>query len=196
MEDGSPEKVRSMKISELTQEEVDEKIQPLISCAFGETFSYSVFDIRTQKELAEFPRLKESFRKREFIYLGAFSDSGELLGYSLSYQSRVYEIYTQTSVVLPAFRRQGVYTELTKTVLKLAEERGYQMVVSSHVPSNNSVIVAKLKLGFRISGFELSDDFGSLVKLTYYLNDKRSKMFDVRSGFLRPDAEQKTLLKL
>jgi ribosomal protein S18 acetylase RimI-like enzyme len=185
-----------MTIRELTQQEFDELIFPLMSTAFADTFSYSIFDVRTEKELEQFPRLKDNFRKREFIYLGAFDSSGEIAGYSISYQARTYELYTQTSVVLPQYRRKGIYTSLTKKVLEMALEKGYQMITSNHVTSNNSVIMAKLKLGFKITGFEIYDDFGSLVKLTYFLNEKRSRMFDVRTGFVRPDEEMKGLLKI
>lgn len=185
-----------MIIRELTQEEVDLEINPLVATAFLETFSYPVLDVRTQNELEQFPTLKENFRKREFVFLGAYQESGELMGYSISYQARTYELYTQTSVVLPEYRRKGVYTEMTKSIIRIAGEKGYQMVTSNHVASNNSVIVAKLKLGFFISGFELVDDFGALVKLTYYLNEKRSRMYNVRTAFRRPDEDLKELLRL
>lgn len=185
-----------MIIRELTQEEADEKIYPLITGAFSDTFTYSVFDVRTEHELQAFPRLKDSFRKREFIFLGAFNESDELMGYSISFQMRSLELYTQTSVVLPEHRRKGIYTELTKNILRLAGEKGYQMVTSNHVASNNSVIMAKLKLGFYISGFELVDDFGALVKMTYFLNEKRTRMFNVRTALRRPDQDLRELLKL
>ncbi len=185
-----------MIIRELTQEEADEKIYPLINGAFADTFGYSVFDIRTELELQQFPRLKDGFRKREFVFLGAFNNVGDLMGFSISYQMRVYELYTQTSVVLPEHRRKGIYSELTRNVLRIAGEKGYQMVTSNHVASNNSVIMAKLKLGFFISGFELVDDFGALVKMTYYLNEKRSRMYHVRTSLRRPDQDLKDLLKL
>lgn len=185
-----------MIIRELTPDEVEKNINPLIPEAFADTFSYSIFDVRTQKEIDEYPRLASNFNKREFIYLGVFDESGNIMGWSISYQARRYELYTQTSVVLPAFRRRGIYSEITKTILNLAKEKGYQMVTSYHVVSNNAVIIAKLKLGFRISGFELSDDYGSLVKMTCFLNEKRARMYDFRAGTLRPDEEMKAIFRL
>lgn len=185
-----------MIIRELTQEEADEKIYPLLNEAFADTFGYSIFDVRNELELQQFPRLKDSFRKREFIFLGAFKEADQLMGYSISFQARTYELYTQTSVVLPEHRRKGIYTALTKNILKLAEEKGYQMVTSNHVASNNAVIMAKLKLGFYISGFELLDDFGALVKCTYFLNEKRNRMYNVRTSLKRPDQDLRDLLKL
>lgn len=185
-----------MNIRELSQEEADEKLYPLINGAFADTFGYPTFETRTDLETQQFPKLRDNFRRREFIFLGAFSDTDELMGFSISYQMRNYELYTQTSVVLPEHRRKGIYTALTKMNLKLAGEKGYQMVTSNHVASNNSVIMAKLKLGFYISGFELVDDFGALVKLTHFLNEKRERMYHVRTSLKRPEQDLKDLLKL
>ncbi len=185
-----------MIIRELKHEEADKIIYPLISSAFADTFTYSALETRTQSELEQFERLKDSFRQRDFIFLAAFNENNDLMGFSISFQLRIYEIYTQTSVVLPEYRRKGVYSELTKAILKKAGEMGYQMVTSNHVASNNAVIVAKLKLGFSISGFELVDDFGALVKLTFYLNEKRARMYNVRTALRRPDQDLKDLLKL
>lgn len=185
-----------MKIREIAPEQIESVIFPIMRSTFAQNFSYNVLDVRTPKELEGYDILKTNFNMREWINLGAFDENENLMGFSLSYQARIYELYTQTSIVLPEFRRKGIYTALTKQILEIAKKKGYQMVTSNHVNSNNTVIMAKLKLGYKISGFEISDDFGSMVKLTHYVNEKRAKMFDVRTGYVRPDDEMKSLLKL
>lgn len=184
-----------MIIRELTQEEADIIIYPLVNSSFENTFSYPVMNLRTQTEIDAFPRLKESFRKREFLFLAAYEEE-DFLGFSISFQARSYELYTQTSVVLENHRRKGIYTALTRHIQNWARVKGYQMITSNHVAANNSVIVAKLKLGFKITGFELVDDFGSLVKLTYFVNETRDRLFDVRSGLRRPDEGERKILNL
>ena len=154
-----------------------------------------MFNVRTETELNAFPRLKERFDNRELLYLVAY-DGDKVAGWSASYQSKIYELYTKNSVVLPEYRRRGIYSLLTKRILNLARERGYQMVSSHHVVANNSVIVAKLKMEFFITGYELTDDYGSLVKMTYFINEKRRKAFEVRSGIKKPDAEMKEILNI
>ena len=59
--------------------------------------------------------------------------------------------------------------------------------------TNNAVIIPKLKAGFVISGFEVSDRFGTLVQLSYYFNPLRRKMMDVRVGQRKPDEEIRKL---
>ncbi len=109
---------------------------------------------------------------------------------------RMYELYTMNSVILPEFRRKGLYSMLVKETVKEARALGYQMVTSNHVISNNAVIIAKLKLGFNISGIEVFDDFGMTVKLTCHLNETRKKAFDFRTGLTRPDDEIRKLMQL
>ncbi len=185
-----------MIIKEINQVEFDSFFPRLMAEHFADTLSYSVFNVRTQTEIDELPNLMNKFRNRESLYLGVYDEAGNLAGWSGSFQTKTYELYTMNSVVLPEHRRKGLYTRLTKEVIRIATERGYQMVTSHHVTSNNSVIVAKLKMDFNITGFEVTDDFGSLVKMTYYINETRKKVFNVRTGYIRPDAQVKELLKI
>jgi hypothetical protein len=70
------------------------------------------------------------------------------------------------------------------------------VVESRHTASNNRVIIPKLKVGFVLSGFEVSDQFGTLVWLRYYFNPTRRRMVDVRTGEHAPDDELRGLLGL
>ncbi|MES2528937.1 MAG: GNAT family N-acetyltransferase [Bdellovibrionota bacterium] len=185
-----------MIIKVLEESEFESFFNDLMPKAFADRFAYSIMQVRTERELQNFKELKDAFSGRESYYLGAYTDDGKLMGWSASYQGKVYELYTKNSVVLPEYRRMGVYSELTRAVLKHAEERGFQMVCSHHNASNNSVIIAKMKLGFYITGCEVSDDFGTLVKMTKYLNPAREKAFHVRTGHERPDLEMKELLRI
>jgi hypothetical protein len=62
--------------------------------------------------------------------------------------------------------------------------------------TNNDVIIPKLKAGFLITSFELSDTFGSLVHLTYYPSPLRRKVQVYRAGDLFPDEEIRKALGL
>lgn len=65
---------------------------------------------------------------------------------------RPNELYMMSSGVLPKYRRSGWYTKLAHVTIKEAKKLGFQMITSNHITSNNSVIIAKLKLGFQIAG--------------------------------------------
>ena len=100
------------------------------------------------------------------------------------------------SVVFPDYRRRGHYTRLVQATIVEAKLAGFQVVTSNHVCTNNAVIIPKLKLDFKITGFEMSDEFGVIVKLTHFLNPTRSKAIEFRSGCQKPDAELKELFKI
>jgi len=103
-------------------------------------------------------------------------------------------LYMQSSAVFPEFRRAGLYTELVRKSVELGTEAGFLSIFSRHVATNNAVIIAKLKLGFRITSLELTDTFGSLVHLSYFPNKTREKMLEYRASFSKPDDEIKKLL--
>lgn len=94
------------------------------------------------------------------------------------------------SGVAPAERRAGIYSQLVAMVVEHARANGYAAITSRHASNNNPVIVAKLKLGFFVSGFEYSEVYGPLVRLTYLVGELRQTLHETRSRPLRRiDAE-------
>jgi ribosomal protein S18 acetylase RimI-like enzyme len=180
-----------MKIKKLSDEEFYSFFPTKFHELFKETLNYSIMSVREQRELDNFGRLKASAFAGDKLHLAAYDDADNLIGWSTSRQLRMYEFYTMNSGVIPEYRRKGVYSKLIKEVLKEAHQLGYQTVSSNHVMSNNDVIIAKLKLGFKISGIEVFDDFGTTVKLTYFLNETRGNAFEFRTGQKRPNSELK-----
>lgn len=110
-------------------------------------------------------------------------------GWHIGDQKSGMEFYMRNSAVLPEYRRKGLYSELLQYVVKDLTEKGFQTITSRHTAVNNAVIIPKLKLGFVITGMELSDLFGTLVNLTYYSNPKRSKVLAFRAGEEQVDSE-------
>ena len=86
-------------------------------------------------------------------------------------------------------RRKGVYSQLVQTVLGHAESQGYAAVTSRHVAANVGVIIAKLRMGFQISGFEYSEVYGPLVLLTYCVGEPRRGLYRVRATPIRSARE-------
>lgn len=56
------------------------------------------------------------------------------------------------------------------------------MVESRHHPTNNAILIAKLKLGFHVAGLELSVDWGTLVQLERPLTDAYRELLAYRCG--------------
>jgi len=109
-----------------------------------------------------------------------------LVGWSQGYREGTNQFYVLKSGVTSAERRKGVYTLLVKALLVHAESQGYSTVRSRHTAANTAVIIAKLKLGFQVSGFEYSEVYGPLVQLTYLVGEARRKLYSTRAAPIRP----------
>ena len=111
----------------------------------------------------------------------------EFCGWFTGNQQNAETFYMRNSAVLPRHRRKGLYTALMHEVLNRVEKMGFQIVLSRHCATNNSIIIPKLKAGFVITALELSDRFGTLVHLSYFFNKDRKRIMEFRSGDLKPD---------
>ncbi len=69
-----------------------------------------------------------------------------------------------------------------KKVLELTSAEGFSAVRSRHVCTNNAVLIAKLKLGFMINGFEQDETMGTLVRTIFHHNELRRRSAYFRAG--------------
>lgn len=120
----------------------------------------------------------------------------KIVGWSFGFQDTLdsSSYFMAGSVVLPERRREGLYTALVSKVLEITEKKGFQTVWSTHIMNNNPVLIAKLKLGFVINGFEVSTIYGALVKLTFNHSELRKKALNFRAGSVK-ETEIYSLLK-
>lgn len=126
------------------------------------------------------------------LRLGVFHQDKQV-GWSFGIQQDRGRFYMVNSAIFPEHRRKGLYTSMVGRVIELVMKQGFQLITSSHIATNSAIIVSKLKVGFIITGFELSDTYGLMVNLTYYTNPTRRKIMDFRAGNARPDAELRQL---
>lgn len=118
------------------------------------------------------------------LRIGAFR--GEtLVGWTFANPEGSSLLYMVNSGVARAERQQGIYSELVRRVIAHAREQGHVFIQSRHAAGNNAVIIAKLKLGFFVSGFEYSEVYGPLVRLSYLVNDRRRALYDQRARPIR-----------
>jgi ribosomal protein S18 acetylase RimI-like enzyme len=108
-----------------------------------------------------------------------------LVGWTYGYREGTHQFCMLNSGVAAAERRKGIYTQLVQAALGHAKSRGYVSVTSRHVPTNSAVLIAKLRLGFQVSGFEYSEVYGPLVRLTYLVGAARRKLYASRAVPLR-----------
>jgi len=134
--------------------------------------------------------LNKKLSSRERVDLGIFKGD-QIVGWSYGWQGGMESAtyYMANSCVIPEYRRQGLYTLLLEKVIEICKKSGFHTLTSRHVAANNNVIIAKLKAGFKITGMELSEIHGSLIHLTYFINELREESFEVRSGYKKPVSE-------
>ena len=120
-------------------------------------------------------------RRRGMCRLGVYQGAA-LVAFSVGWQEFDDRFYMAASVVDPAHRRRGLYRALAEAVVERARAAGYSQVWSRHVATNNPILIAKLKLGFRITGVELCAAHGVMVHLAYALDPAEAEALDVRAG--------------
>lgn len=118
------------------------------------------------------------------LRIGAFRGDA-LVGWTFAHAEGASHFHMVNSGVAPGERRHGVYSTLARMVIEQARSRGCVAILSRHAANNNAVIVAKLKLGFFVSGFEYSEVYGPLVRLTFLLGERRRTLHRIRSSPIR-----------
>ncbi len=174
-------------MSGITFRIVDKFPEPAFSALAELVFSdYEVSELLTDVanvEAAAIPRSAKA-PEAESLRIGAFRGES-LIGWAIARAEGSSHFDMINSGVAPDERRHGVYTELVCMVIEHARSRGYVAIRSRHAANNNAVIVAKLKLGFLVSGFEYSEVYGPLVRLTLLLGELRQSLYRTRSSPIR-----------
>jgi len=163
---------------------------------FADDHSCSIRDLLSDDESNNIEELGKNMGSPFKLFLAAFDENNEFVGWSWGFQENSETYYMCNSAVLEGHRKKGIYTMMLNKSIEILTEKGFQVIYSRHNATNNSVIIPKLKAGFLISKFEISDVFGVLVHLHYYTNKTREKIMDYRAGQLSPDKEIKEIFKL
>ena len=162
---------------------------------FADTLSYDPRTIWTEAETEALSRLRSRMGDVFELVLGIYRGE-DLVGWSMGWQEDAATYKMVNTGILPEHQGKGIYKAILPRTLEILKQEGFQVVVSYHNATNNAVIVPKLRAGFIISGFEVSDRFGLIVRLAYYFNETRRRIMDVRVGQARPDAEIRRILGL
>ena len=173
-------------LSDLTFRGVESFPEPAFSALRREAFadyetSRLLTDVLAQEEATGVP---VSATDAGALRIGCFR--GEtLVAWTYARPSGDRQLSMINSGVAAAERRCGIYSRLVGMVVQHAAARGDAAVASRHAANNNSVIIAKLKLGFFVSGFEYSEVYGPLVRLTCLVGELRRKLHHTRSRPIR-----------
>jgi len=146
-------------------------------------------ELLSRKELNK--NLGDPYKLRLYIL-----HNDEKIGWSIGYQTDAETFYMINTGIYPPHQNKGIYKSLLPIILELLREKGFQKVYSRHKATNNQIIIPKLRAGFLITNFEISDTFGVLIHLTYFFNETRRKVLKYRVGHLRLNKELKQVLSV
>lgn len=147
-------------------------------------------EVFTKPELAQQNKLRSKFPKTLKINLGLYYKN-KFVGWSWGFQEQATVYYMCNSAVLPTHRNKGLYTCLMKEMINRATAKGFTTIYSRHIMTNNDIIIPKLKCGFKITGTELNERFGTMIVLSYFKNKMQNEILDFRSGLKKPDKKVK-----
>lgn len=85
----------------------------------------------TESEADKIRDLSQKMGDPFSLRLGLFRNE-KFVGWHFGRQEDSMTFYMQNSGILPEYRRQGLYTELTKKVLEITQDMGFQRVYSRH----------------------------------------------------------------
>jgi GNAT superfamily N-acetyltransferase len=87
--------------------------------------------------------------------------------------------------VHPDFRRQGVYQMIVRGTIGYTAALGFDTITSEHSPGNSPILIAKMRAGFRLYGFELDPLAGPSAVLRYFHNPEHLAAYELRCGHAR-----------
>jgi hypothetical protein len=133
--------------------------------------------------------LRQSFRKNllelHYLLYRVEKTGLSLAGWSCGSQMDHETFYMRNSVVFEQDRRIGLYTKMAEQMIEDLTEQGFLKIKSSHVASNNPILIAKLRLGFKIQGFEINEKNGVIANLCYFTKSHGQQVYEFRVGALK-----------
>ncbi len=176
---------------------VDEYPKELYTKQLNENLMDDYPFLQWQKELIEEAKEKMKslgqLQKDTYKLRIALLKNKELVGWSFGWQESPTTFFMGASVVTKDFRGKGYYSKMVHKIFEITKQEGFQSVSSFHIATNNPILIAKLKLGFNVTGMQLDAIHGILIKLVYNHNELLSAATRFRAGAISEEKILKTL---
>ena len=178
---------------EVTPNEINAFYSEHVEKVFADDIYMDVYEWLTTEEKQKQQDLaglvKDKYRLSILIYNGE-----EAIGWHFGWQVDEENYYMCNTGILQAYQGKGIYSALLPKLIQIFKDKGFQKITSTHHAPNNAILVPKLKAGFVITGFDINEQFGLRVVLSYIFNEKRLNAYKFRIGSLRPDEDMKKYL--
>lgn len=139
----------------------------------GETQCFRMSPER-RKSAEGFWKMYDVLHHEWFLFLGP---KNEPIGWHMGEAEDFQTFYMRNTGIVPKYQGRGLYGAFLKAFTAYLGALGYERLSSQHKPTNKSILILKLKQGFVIGGFELTENWGALVKMVKIIPQDRRESF-------------------
>jgi GNAT superfamily N-acetyltransferase len=104
-------------------------------------------------------------------------DGDALVGLEIAHPTDWSTYYLRTHVLLPAYRGRGIMAELMRRRAAVLAGVGVQRIEGDVIPTNVAQMIAHTKIGAIVTGTSNTDRWGTLVRLTKYIEPTAEAVF-------------------
>jgi ribosomal protein S18 acetylase RimI-like enzyme len=109
-------------------------------------------------------------------------ENNTVVGIFHGWQKEYDVYYMETSAIHRDYRRLGIYSALVDRIIGYTNFLGFNTITSCHAPSNNNVLIAKLKKNFKVISLEIDAVLGINLWLCYFHNRELQRAYEIRCG--------------
>ena len=109
-------------------------------------------------------------------------EGNEVVAICRGYAKSSQNFEMEHTVVAKSHRRVGLYSAIVGLIIEHTRKQQFAEIGSIHSPSNNPILIAKMKKGFCITAMELDPRFGVNVRLSYFHDDDARAAYRLRCG--------------
>ncbi|MFC6592208.1 GNAT family N-acetyltransferase [Deinococcus lacus] len=141
------------------------ELRPITKQEYEAQYNQSYKDV-FQSSVYEYPPAPVVPLEGRRVFTFGIFHGDEVVGWHRARQADERTINMSVTGLLPAHQGKGIYTRLLPLLLEHYREAGFTFVTSQHQPTNNAVIIPKLRAGFVIQGMSMRRA-GMMVQLLY-----------------------------
>jgi len=136
---------------------------------------------RENSDLSPFLKMSKSDFKRRFYEEAAdffmLSTEGREIGILTANPSDWGTYYLRNVSILTEYQNRGVFQPFFVQLLQILSKHGVERAEAEVSPSNLGQVHLLNKLGFNVTGFSVSERFGTLTKFTKYFSHYHEENF-------------------
>lgn len=165
----------------------EEEMRAFLNTAFKDVFPESgehprfLLSPERREQLQPMYKLYKVLHHESFLF---FDQNGSPVGWHMGEAEDMLTYYMRNTGVVPSLQNNGIYKAFLRRLTEYLTAIGYERISSHYQATNRRILIFKLKEGFDIAGFELTENWGPLVKLVKLLPQDRRESFYRQYGKL------------